>query len=130
MNSNEGCGVKFAKPGSYGAPFNAAGGGYFVLRRTAAEGAAVWFWSREDPTIPPEVRGDLSNISVGIGRGRGLLDTLVNTPRTIEVGPWWGLPEAEFPPHHCDESHFDEMMMIFDLTFCVGDLDKLLWLGC
>jgi hypothetical protein len=46
VNYNEGCGVSFSEKKSYGASFNKAGGGYYVMQRTKQHGAQVWFWSR------------------------------------------------------------------------------------
>ena len=63
-------------------------------------GIYVWFWSRDDPTVPPAVRFGLDMIFPGVG---------------------WVFPSAAFPLASCDyNSHFNAHKMVFDLTFCVG----------
>ncbi|EMD37716.1 glycoside hydrolase family 16 protein [Gelatoporia subvermispora B] len=108
VNFNQGCGVNFQKPASYGAPFNTMGGGYFVMSRDATNGIQIWYWPRNDKNVPEEVRNP---------------DTpgLTSAP-IIAPDPSWGPPEATFPTSDtCDyNSHFDAHQMIFDLTFC-GD---------
>ncbi|OBZ70659.1 putative glycosidase C21B10.07 [Grifola frondosa] len=108
VNYNQGCGVSFAKPASYGVPFNEVGGGYFAILRTQ-KGVSIWFWSRNDPAVPSEIKCP-----------SGLLGDL--TPPSIFPTPQWGQPEANFPTgSQCDyDSHFDSHMLMFDLTFC-GD---------
>ncbi|KAI0072658.1 hypothetical protein K474DRAFT_1667552 [Panus rudis PR-1116 ss-1] len=110
VNYNQGCGVKFAKPSSYGYALNAQGGGFFVLVRSRAEGIKIFFWTRDDPTVPPEIKNPPE-------------PTLLGGPSQITPNPSWGNPEAYFPlnPDNCDyDSHFDAHSMVFDLTFC-GD---------
>ncbi|KAI9060314.1 glycoside hydrolase family 16 protein [Trametes sanguinea] len=109
VNFNQGCGVSFAKPASYGSDFNSAGGGYYVLVRSKTDGVRVYFWTRDDPAVPPEVRNpspypDAFN-------PEGMYPTL-----------FWGQPEADFPLNdQCDyASHFNAHSFVFDLTFC-GD---------
>lgn len=106
VNYNQGCGVQGAT-GSYGVPFNAAGGGWYVMARTAEDGIRVWFWARGDPTVPPEVL---------YAPALGILGT------TISPNPTWGAPVASFPMGPlCDyATHFNAHQFVFDLTFC-GD---------
>jgi len=108
VNYNQGCGVSFAKPASYGAPFNAAGGGFYVMVRTRQDGIRIWFWTRDDPAVPPEVREPPL--------------PLLGGPPDIWPNPNWGTPEAVFPVgDNCDyDTHFDPHAFVFDLTFC-GD---------
>lgn len=70
-NYNAGCGVKANTDVSYGPAFNGIGGGWFVVclfynigvltrvLRYAVERTNsfinVWFWARNDITVPPEV---------------------------------------------------------------------------
>ena len=97
--SNQGCGNSFTKPNSYGSALNDVGGGWFVLRRTNKDGAAVYFWPRNDPTVPDEIKSGA---------------------KTVNPGDSWGEPEALFPTDTCDwGSHFDGHQLVFDLTFCV-----------
>ncbi|KAK7692453.1 hypothetical protein QCA50_004078 [Cerrena zonata] len=109
VNFNQGCGVKFAKPSSYGDAFNAQGGGWFVMVRTRQDGVRIWFWSRNDPNVPSEIH-DMPQPG------------LLGGPPDISPNPSWGNPEASFPiADSCDyDSHFDAHSMVFDLTFC-GD---------
>ncbi|KAI0769731.1 concanavalin A-like lectin/glucanase domain-containing protein [Trametes elegans] len=102
VNYNTGCTVAFRKPATYGPNFNAAGGGYYALARSKKEGVRIWFWGRDDCTVPEEVRAPKP--------GQEVHPTL-----------WWGLPEAAFPlGENCDyESHFAPHQLTFDLTFCV-----------
>ena len=78
-----------AKPASYGPDFNRADGGYFVVVRTRYSGmdtprVRVWFWTRYDPTVPPEVK----NVP--------MTDYVTGRP-SIYPTPAWGMPEADFP---------------------------------
>ncbi|KIM83377.1 glycoside hydrolase family 16 protein [Piloderma croceum F 1598] len=99
INNNQGCGTQFTVPKSYGTSFNNAGGGWYAMQKTAADGISVWFWSRMDPDVPAEVRNNNDSIS----------------PKS------WGMPSAWFPSTNCDyASHFNAHEIIFDLTFC-GD---------
>lgn len=109
VNFNQGCGVSFAKPASYGSPFNAEGGGYYAIVRTS-DNVRVWFWSRNEATIPQEI----SNPS----------QALLNSQEHIYPSDSWGTPEAVFPlgsNGQCDyDSHFDPHSLVFDLTLCVS----------
>ncbi|KAK7057245.1 putative glycosidase C21B10.07 [Favolaschia claudopus] len=100
FNYNQGCGVSFTKPNSYGQPFNANGGGWYAMSR-GERGIFIWFWSRYDSSVPLEVSQGLS---------------------TVNPDPdLWGKPDAAFPTDSCDyQSHFDAHNIVFDLTFC-GD---------
>lgn len=89
--SNAGCAVH-GPTGSYGAPFNDAGGGIYVMEWTSAS-IRVWFFSRD--SIPTS-----------------LLD--VPDPSTF------GMPMANFQGS-CDvDEHFAQHRIVFDDTFC-GD---------
>ncbi|KAI5118460.1 hypothetical protein M0805_006279 [Coniferiporia weirii] len=98
--SNTGCGNTFKKPNSYGSALNSVQGGWFVMKRTNADGAYVYFWARNDPSVPEEVKSG---------------------GKTINPSDSWGEPEARFPTDTCNWSqHFNAHNIIFDLTFC-GD---------
>ncbi|KAF8070191.1 glycoside hydrolase family 16 protein [Lyophyllum atratum] len=100
VNYNQGCGTSFAKANSYGTGFNDVGGGWYVLERASAKGINVWFWSRNDPSVP---------FSVSSGS------------KAVNPDESWGPPEARFSPDSCDHrSYFDAHQLIFDITFC-GD---------
>ncbi|KAK4687465.1 hypothetical protein P7C73_g2661, partial [Tremellales sp. Uapishka_1] len=99
VDSNTGCGVSNNKANSYGTDFNTAGGGWYIMRRSAMLGVSVWFWSRHDTSVPWD-----------ISSGAFTLNEYT-----------WGQPVASFPPQHCDmPSHFGTHNIVFDLTFC-GD---------
>lgn len=76
------------------------------MKRTAADGVWVWFWARNDPTVPNEVRYNIPSV----------------IPNAI-----WGEPSARFVPDQCNmTTHFGTHNIVFDLTFCVSDpLTKL-----
>ncbi|CCM05071.1 uncharacterized protein FIBRA_07277 [Fibroporia radiculosa] len=100
VNYNQGCGVS-GPVGSYGAPLNAGGGGWFVMERTRATGIRVWFWPRNATDVPPAV--------------------LFAEP-FILPDLTWPTPTAYFPMGaDCNyETHFNAHQFVFDLTFC-GD---------
>lgn len=106
-NSNQGCGVS-GVPLSYGADFNAAGGGWFAMQRGAATGIRAWFWSREGADdVPIAVRYPLVGAVTGVSPDES-----------------WGEPYAVFPMGAaCNYTeHFNAHQFVFDLTFCVSDL--------
>ncbi|KAF8597916.1 hypothetical protein BDV93DRAFT_499233 [Ceratobasidium sp. AG-I] len=99
VNNNQGCGVEFRKPASFGANFNSARGGWYAMSRSKEEGVNVWFWGRDDPSVPEQVR---------FGHKHVRTET-------------WGIPEAMFTAENCDmDEHFGLHEIVFDLTFC-GD---------
>lgn len=105
-NSNQGCGVS-GVPLSYGADFNAAGGGWFVMQRGATTGIRAWFWSREAAdSVPIAVRYPLVAAVTG-----------------VHPDDSWGEPYATFPMGAaCNYAeHFNAHQFVFDLTFCVSD---------
>lgn len=83
------------------------GGGYFAMVRSQSLGIMIYFWSRDSPDVPPEIR------ECGSGGG------------SLYPDPSWGVPAANFPmyPGLCDyDAHFNAHQIVFDLTFCVRDL--------
>ncbi|EGN91804.1 glycoside hydrolase family 16 protein [Serpula lacrymans var. lacrymans S7.3] len=107
VNNNQGCGVSFSDSyalgtdSSYGSGFNLLGGGWYAMQKDPEAGINVWFWPRNDISVPVDVR-----------------DSTVPF-----VGPTtWGSPQARFQTgQYCDyETHFDAHEIVFDLTFC-GD---------
>lgn len=73
------------------------------MEKSASKGISIWFWSRQNPTVPEEVRNGSDWLSPSVDE--------------------WGIPDAQFPTTNCDyESHFNAHAIIFDLTFCVGAL--------
>ncbi|KAI0308543.1 concanavalin A-like lectin/glucanase domain-containing protein, partial [Amylostereum chailletii] len=96
---------------SFGEPFNAAGGGFYAMSKTRDTGIQVWFWPRNSPHVPPEVRWGAEIIVPGVT---------------------WGTPAASFPLDQCKyDDHFDAHQIVFDLTFC-GDWAGSAWAsaGC
>ncbi|EJD00853.1 laminarinase [Fomitiporia mediterranea MF3/22] len=98
VNGNKGCGVHNNKANNYGPAFNTAGGGWYIMERTDSF-IQVFFWSREDSSVPSEISSGASSINT---------DT-------------YGTPVALFPNTSCDlASHFGENNIIINLTLC-GD---------
>ncbi|KDN39989.1 hypothetical protein RSAG8_08438, partial [Rhizoctonia solani AG-8 WAC10335] len=97
-NQNSGCGVNFGE-NSYGQGFNTGEGGWYAMRRTQ-DGISVWFWARNNYSVPKDAR---------------------HGKRSVQPENW-GLPVADFPSNNYDmrSSHFGAYMIIFDLTLC-GD---------
>ncbi|KAG2142258.1 glycoside hydrolase family 16 protein [Suillus bovinus] len=97
---NVGCGVQHTRDNnSFGPGFNRIGGGWYAMERTLHY-IKVWFWERDDPCVPLDVR-----------TGAWIIDT-----------EHWGIPAANFRNStECDiRSHFGANNIIIDLTFC-GD---------
>ncbi|KIM77143.1 glycoside hydrolase family 16 protein [Piloderma croceum F 1598] len=97
-NSNAGCGVGSSDSNSYGPAFNLMGGGWYATER-AESFIKVWFWERNDDSVPVDVANP---------------GNTVNTDK-------WGTPDAYFPDTSCNfGTHFGSLNMIFDITLC-GD---------
>lgn len=63
----------------------------------------MYFWSRNDPSVPAAVK---------------------NGESCIEPDSSWGTPDARFPTDTCNwGQHFDAHSIVFDLTFCVSAKD-------
>ncbi|KAF8188786.1 hypothetical protein K438DRAFT_1593769, partial [Mycena galopus ATCC 62051] len=96
VNGNTGCGVKVAQGTSFGPTFNANGGGWYAMERTN-QFISVWFWARNNPSVPADVR-------VG-----GV---------AVDTDSWVRNALSLFP---CDiASHFAPSIII-NLTLCNGD---------
>lgn len=61
-DGNNGCSVDAPYTASYGKVFNTYGGGYYALERTAAV-IRVWFWARNDTSIPSDITSGASTIN-------------------------------------------------------------------
>ena len=59
-----GCGVKDTRGASCGLAFNAGGGGFYAMQRTAA-GIGIWFWPRDAGGIPEDVAAAEGRIDTG-----------------------------------------------------------------
>jgi hypothetical protein len=71
--------------------------GRYAMERTPAY-IKVWFWSRQDPSVPWDVR---------------------NMAQTVVDTNCWGTPVAFFPNTDCDiSSKFGDHHVIINLTFC------------
>ncbi|KZW00245.1 hypothetical protein EXIGLDRAFT_830896 [Exidia glandulosa HHB12029] len=100
VNGNQGCGVSYTEPASFGAPFNAAGGGWYAIERNGVCGISVWFWSRDSDDVP--------------------IDVQFPSP-AVRPDVRWGTPSAVFLPDQCDiDTYFDAHHIVFDDTLC-GD---------
>ncbi|KAL2849183.1 concanavalin A-like lectin/glucanase domain-containing protein [Aspergillus pseudoustus] len=99
QDNNAGCGIQATSSNSYGAGFNSAGGGVYATEWTG-DHISIWFFPRSS------VPGDISS----------------GNPNPSS----WGTPAARFAGS-CDiESHFTDMQIIFDITFC-GDWAGNVW---
>eukprot|EP01043_Picozoa_sp_COSAG02_P008634 COSAG02_NODE_280_length_25797_cov_66.644447_13_plen_744_part_00 len=92
-NGNMGCGIN-GPEGTYGEALNAQGGGVFVAEWLDRQ-ISVWFFRH----------------------GQEPRDLLDGTPQPSD----WGTPYASFPlGANCASSHFQDLQIVFDLTFCGG----------
>ncbi|BCS19055.1 glycoside hydrolase family 16 protein [Aspergillus puulaauensis] len=99
QDNNAGCGIQSDSTESYGAGFNSGSGGVYATEWTG-DAISVWFFPRS--SIPEDI-------------GSGNPD-----PSS------WGTPSGKFAGS-CDiESHFGDMQIIFDITFC-GDWAGAVW---
>jgi hypothetical protein len=93
---NLGCGVEADAPNTFGPDFNNIGGGVYAMERTSTY-IKVWYWARNDNSIPADVKSGSS---------------------TIETSNW-PTPFALFTNTQCDiADKFGPHNLIFDLTFC------------
>ncbi|KAL2823169.1 concanavalin A-like lectin/glucanase domain-containing protein [Aspergillus cavernicola] len=99
QSNNAGCGIQAPTSDSYGAGFNSIGGGIYATEWTG-NAISIWFFPRS--SIPSDITAGTPNPSS------------------------WGTPTARFAGN-CDiESHFTNMQIIFDITFC-GDWAGSVW---
>ncbi|EKM81740.1 hypothetical protein AGABI1DRAFT_111997 [Agaricus bisporus var. burnettii JB137-S8] len=92
--ANSGCGYQNNNPNSYGAGFNAAGGGVLV-HEWNSWGVKIWFFTRD--SIPVDITNEQPN------------------PTS------WGTPTAAWPSRDCDfSSALYEHSLVIDTTLC-GD---------
>ena len=61
-NGNAGCGVTAPAKNSFGPAFNAAGGGWYAMERTP-NFIKVWFWSRQDGSVPSGVKNGHTSVN-------------------------------------------------------------------
>ncbi|CEG68432.1 hypothetical protein CU097_005279 [Rhizopus azygosporus] len=94
--SNAGCGVQATNANTYGDGLNNIKGGVYATRMTASQGIQVWFFPRNN--IPSDISSGNPNPSA------------------------WPTPLASFPfqSGHCTIDYFNNLQIVFDLTFC-GD---------
>lgn len=97
-----GCVVNPSGDNSYGPALNAVGGGWYAMERTATS-INMWFWARNDTTVPDEVK------AAG------------NSTKTIDPSKW-GKPYANFVSNNCDiQNQFQPQNIIINLTLCASD---------
>jgi hypothetical protein len=93
QSPNSGCAIMNSNTQSYGSGFNSAGGGVYATEWTG-DAISVWFFPSS--SVP-------SDISSGKPDPTG-----------------WGTPAAKFAGS-CDiDDHFNDLQIVFDITFC-GD---------
>jgi len=98
VNDDSGCGTSFSSTSSYGQGLNNNGGGWFVMKRTDSDGVSMYFWPRNDKSVPDDVRTNTGSVSPSSS---------------------WGKPEGVWPTSQCDfASHFTEHNIVINLTFC------------
>ncbi|KAN0124237.1 glycoside hydrolase [Russula decolorans] len=103
-NGNAGCGVQATVQNNYGPAFNNNGGGWYAMERTPTF-IKVWFWPRNAPNVPSDVRNGNSGS--------------INTDA-------WGTPTAYFPDTQCDiNSKFTPSNIIINLTFCEFSVPRI-----
>jgi len=97
QGGDNGCSVSSPYASSFGPVFNDNGGGWYVAERTSSA-LSVWFWARNDSTVPEDVSSGA--------------DTLNTTG--------WTTPLAFFPASStCDfETNFKELNIIIDTSLC------------
>ena len=99
-----GCGIRNPAAGSFGAGFNANGGGV-VATEVTSQAISIWFWPRG--AVPAELSPSSSSAT---------------TPDPSK----WGTPVARFAGD-CDiDAHFKDMQIVFDTTLC-GDWAGQTW---
>ncbi|EMC95257.1 glycoside hydrolase family 16 protein [Baudoinia panamericana UAMH 10762] len=97
--TNAGCGISNTNTQTYGAGFNAVGGGVYAMDFEASA-ITIYFFPRG--AIPSDINSGLPNPS------------------------GWGTPVAQFQGA-CDiPSHFNSQQIVFDLTYC-GDWAGAVW---
>jgi hypothetical protein len=97
--ANSGCTIQNDNTESYGTGFNDAGGGVYATEWT---GSAINVWFFPSYRVPRDVYSD--------------------TPRPET----WGMPAARFAGD-CDiDKHFNDLRIVFDVTFC-GDWAGSVW---
>ncbi|KKK12876.1 hypothetical protein P175DRAFT_0431004 [Aspergillus ochraceoroseus IBT 24754] len=97
--SNAGCGMEAPTANSYGAGFNNIGGGVYATEWTS-DAISIWFFPRS--SIPADISAGTPDPSA------------------------WGTPTARFAGSCNIDSHFGDMQIIFDITFC-GDWAGNVW---
>ena len=97
--TNQGCSIETANSATYGAGFNAAGGGVYATEWTS-DVISIWYFPRS--AIPADITSGNPDPS------------------------GWGLALSSFSGG-CDlDSHVDDMQIVFDTTFC-GDWAGQVW---
>ncbi|KAG8866034.1 hypothetical protein FRB97_004272 [Tulasnella sp. 331] len=98
-NGNAGCGTRPNKANSYGPGLNSVGGGWYITEKSISNGINVWFWARNDPSVPASVANGASTVKIS------------------DLGE----PYANFPYNNCNyNSYFGPEAIIINLTLC-GD---------
>lgn len=91
-NGNAGCGIQHPAHGTFGAPLNSQGGGVFAAE-WMERSIKIWFFTHD------------------------------NVPRDLHAGTpeprGWGAPYAAWPLEaNCASTHFEDLQIVFDTTFC------------
>ncbi|KAF8559288.1 hypothetical protein OG21DRAFT_1403473 [Imleria badia] len=104
QSNNEGCGMRFSSPTSFGSGFNSVGGGVYAMYWVNSVGIKIWYFQR----------GSIPN------------DITVGAPQPQN----WPTPMAFWPNSNlCNISNmFNDHSAIFDTTLC-GDWAEGVWGG-
>lgn len=130
---NDGCGVQFADPASFGPPFNYNGGGWYdlilsshkdadshhryVVQRTDSE-IRIYFWPRNGDSVPDQVKSSLSHESVDPDSWVRAFGDGCSAPFLMNI--LQGVPTATWTNDSCDfAKHFGLHNIIINLTFCM-----------
>ncbi|KAI9325170.1 putative endo-1,3(4)-beta-glucanase [Zopfochytrium polystomum] len=104
---NSGCGVQGNSGNSYGSGFNSAGGGVYAMEWYNGSPGAIKVWFFPRGSVP----SDLTSNNPNPGN--------------------WGTPMAHFPlGSQCAPSHFANLQIVLDLTFCGDWAGKVYGPGC
>lgn len=99
QSANSGCTIQSDSTQSYGTGFNNVGGGVYATEWT---GSAISIWFFPSYAVPADISSGNPNPAA------------------------WGVPTARFAGG-CDiNSHFNDMQIVFDVTFC-GDWAGSVW---
>ncbi|CAI7595483.1 unnamed protein product [Penicillium glandicola] len=99
QSENSGCSIQSDSTQSYGTGFNNVGGGVYATEWT---GSAITAWFFPSYAVPADITSGTPNPA------------------------GWGTPAARFAGSCNIDSHFNDLQIVFDITFC-GDWAGSVW---